>query len=187
MIENADIVSLAATKITGQIVNAQIANIDFAKITNVEITNAMIVSLAADKITAGTITGVIFSQAAGAVVINEYGLKIKGEFLVLASPAGTYPTRINVDGVGDLLLDPASDTKIGGGSLKPATSAVRDLGESTLLWRNVYGQIFRPQSSTSGGVVLGTSAKDETGNIKYGAGSAHDIFVFGSGGWDRNA
>lgn len=55
-VTSAEIESLEAGKITGQIVNAQIANIDFAKIYNVEIESADIISLAAGKIT-GLIDG----------------------------------------------------------------------------------------------------------------------------------
>jgi len=49
------IISISAGKITGQIVDAQIAYVDWAKIQNVVVENADIVSLSASKITTGTI------------------------------------------------------------------------------------------------------------------------------------
>jgi len=62
-VNNAKISDLAAAKITGQIVNAQIANIAFAKITDVQVTNAQIVSLDAGKITSQIVDAQLASIA----------------------------------------------------------------------------------------------------------------------------
>ncbi len=74
IIVNAHIDSLEAGKITSQIINAQIADITWAKITSVAIVNADIVNLSADKINAGTLTGIsVISTTGGAsrIVLNS--------------------------------------------------------------------------------------------------------------------
>jgi hypothetical protein len=84
-VTNAKIDSLVATKITGQIVDAQILSVEWAKIANVVVTNAQIESCSITKLTAGNLTVLItittgsLSAAAGAVILDSTGLKIVGQ------------------------------------------------------------------------------------------------------------
>lgn len=84
-VTNAKIESLVATKITGQIVDAQIANIEWAKIENAIITDAIIDSCSITKLTAGNLvvtgtitTGKLVTGAAGTNRIEVTSARISG-------------------------------------------------------------------------------------------------------------
>ena len=96
------IINIVANKITGQLVNAQIANIEYAKITDVDIldadivnlsvtkligkiTSAQIGDLSVDKLTAGSLNvGINFGtggylEISGVLRIDQFGINIIGQ------------------------------------------------------------------------------------------------------------
>lgn len=85
-IPNAKIVDIAATKITGQVVNAQILDVHWGKLTNIQVQNADIVNLACDKLLAGTITAAISIQSAGTIgFVNGPDLSGSGGNLTISA------------------------------------------------------------------------------------------------------
>ncbi|MBA7586269.1 hypothetical protein ES708_28266 [subsurface metagenome] len=161
-VTSAQIVSLVAGKITGYILDAQIASIEFAKITNVWVTSAQIQSLAAGKISAGTITGVIFSQAAGGVVIDGSGITISGDVLFLKSGASVghiyqLGTTLYINSPGDIILQSI-------GAVRPFSTGVKDLGNVSYHWAKLWAdKIYRVvQDSTTSNtmhIILPTSIR----------------------------
>lgn len=131
--------------------------------------------------------GAIYAGA-GAVKLNASGIRIKGATLYLFNAAGTNAALLTVDTDGSLNIGGKAGTKMNLMNAKFVSSGHYDLGDSSYYFGDVHAKIFRPRSnSTYGGIILGTLAKAETGNIKYGTGTAHDLYIYGSGGWDKNA
>jgi hypothetical protein len=128
---------------------------------------------------------------AGAVALDVGGILIKGAKLTLQDSAGTYSGIIYIDSTGYLRLDAWSRTRIDAlwvlwvsSSLVPSSHNSLDLGASTKRWKNVYAQIFRPESSTSGGIILPSTAIEEEGSVKIIAGEA-GIYVYRGTTWQH--
>lgn len=148
IILNAHIGSLAAQKITSQLVDTQIANIGWAKILNVAIVDADIINLTVEKLTGNILTGKTVRTAA----TNYFRLEMRrtGEAsfpneLVWYSSANTILERIGGSNYGDLVLYCTNTlTFLSGGGVfcqghyKPSSGNSYDLGDSNYTWRNLY-------------------------------------------------
>jgi len=137
-VTNAQIADLVATKITGQIVNAQIATIDFAKITDVEITNAHIISLDAGKITSqivdAQIANIAFAKITNVIITNAHITSLAvskitaGTLSAVITLSGSIAVTGSITGGGGAVILDASGLRVVGQFLSIRYSAGSVLG-----------------------------------------------------------
>ncbi len=100
---------LSATSITSGTLNCSLITVS-----NLSADSITSGTLSGDRISGGTITGTIFSQASEAVYISSTGLQIRGQKLKLCHTDGSDPSYIYVDASGIMQFLTANDAEFNG-------------------------------------------------------------------------